>query len=69
MSSRFKIDRLDDTNPDQQATGPSGVREIDVERDVVVRLFPQEFHWVEVDAEYLGPARPRIPREFTGVEE
>jgi hypothetical protein len=69
MSSRFKVDRIDDSDPRPQATGTPGIREIEVEQDVVVRLLPQEFHWVEVDAEYLGPARPRIPREFTGVEE
>lgn len=69
MSSRYKIDRVDDGDSDRQATVSPGISEIEVEQEVVVRLLPQEFHWVEVDAEYLGPARPRIPRELSGVEE
>jgi hypothetical protein len=53
----------------QEMPLPRDERGVNVEQEIVVRLFPQGFHWVEVDAEYLGPARPRIPHELAGVDE
>jgi hypothetical protein len=51
------------------ATFDAADYDLDVEQKRVVSLLPQQFHWIEVEAEYLGPARPRIPRHLVGMDE
>ncbi|HEY7031455.1 MAG TPA: hypothetical protein VH482_09025 [Thermomicrobiales bacterium] len=69
MVGRYHINRHGESDDSAGESIAPNAQPLDVEKDIVVRLFPEEFHWVEVDAEYLGPARPRIPRELARVDD
>ena len=69
MSSGPRIDRHDVGDSPPQVAAVSNMPEIEVEQEVAVRLLSSGLHWAEVDAEHLGPARPRMRRELIGIDE